>query len=187
MISDEEIVQLYLDRDQRAITETDQKYQHYLTKISYNILGDLQDCQETVNDTYLKAWNSIPPQIPRLLGAYLAKINRQLAIDVYRKKNSQKRKGTEYDMCYDELEETCSVGESVEDTIDVTILGETINNFLRTLPESKRIIFVGRYFYMDSVKKIAKYTNQSESNVKVQLHRCRNELKEYLQKEGFEI
>lgn len=186
-LSDEKIVQLYLERDQRAITETETKYEHYLTKISYNILGDMEDCKENVNDTYLKAWNSIPPQIPKLLGAYLAKINRQAAIDIYRRKHSKKRRGTEYDLCYDELEETCTVGESVEDSIDVSILGDSINKFLKGLPENKRLVFVGRYYYMDSVKDIAEYANMSESNVKTTLFRCRSELKEYLQREGFEI
>ena len=186
-LSDEKIVELYLLRDQNAITETDIKYRHYLTRISYNILKDYEDCQETVNDTYYKAWNSIPPQIPQILGAYLGKINRQTAIDIYRRKHSRKRRGTEYDVCYDELEEVCTAGDGVEKTLEAKLLGETINKFLKELPEKKRILFLGRYFYMDSIKDIAGYTGQSESNVKVLLHRIRKELKEYLIQEGFEL
>ena len=184
-MTDEAIVELYWDRKEQAIKETEVKYERYLMKISYNILSDMEDSRENVNDTYLKAWNSMPPQKPAILSTYLGKINRQGPIDICRKTTSKKRNGTEYESCLEELEESLADENSVESSVDAMLLSKTLNEYLHTLPPTKRNVFIGRYFYMDSMKDIAGYTGMSEQNVKNILHRTRGELKEYLLKEGF--
>ncbi len=186
-MTDEAIVELYWDRKEQAIKETEIKYERYLMKISYNILSDMEDSRENVNDTYLRAWNSMPPQRPAILSTYLGKISRQGAIDIYRKKTSKKRNGTEYESCLEELEEVLADRNSVEVSVDSMLLGKVLNEYLRTLPPAKRNVLIGRYFYMDSMKDIAGYTGMSEQNVKNILHRTRGELKEYLLKEGFAL
>lgn len=186
-MTDEAIVNLYWDRLEQAIVETKQKYEKYLLTISSNVLSDWEDCMENVNDTYMSAWNSMPPHRPQVLSTYLGKINRQGAIDIYRKKTSQKRKGTEYDCCIDEMEEILADGHDVEQTIDARMLSESLNQFIKGMPKAKRAVFIGRYFYMDSMKRIAEYTGMSEQNVKNILHRTRKELREYLIKEGYSV
>lgn len=182
---DEQIVKLYWERNEAAINETQSKYQNYLMTIAYHILFDEEDSKESVNDTYLKAWNSMPPHKPDGLSYYLGKITREVSIDRYRKKNSQKRGGSEYTLSLSELEE-CVSGESLpEEQVELQILADSISAYLRTLPEKKRNIFICRYYFLDSIKDIAEYQGASESNIKSILHRIRVGLKNYLEKEGF--
>lgn len=184
-MQDEMIVDLYWSRDQRAIWETEQKYGNYLMKIAYNILANMSDCEECVNDTYFKAWNAMPPHRPDVLSTFLGKITRRTAIDRYRKQNADKRKAFEYSISLSELEE-CVVGNnSPEKEIDAMALGKAINSFLHGLPVETRTIFVGRYFFVDSIRDLTKYYGMSESKVKSMLHRTRLGLKSYLEKEGF--
>lgn len=182
---DEQIVALYLKRDEAAIRETEQKYGRYLTKIAYNILADWEDCKESVNDTYLSAWNAIPPQKPQVLSSYLAKITRRISIDIYRRRNRQKRKVTEYELSLSELEDCLSAGNITEQDVDVSLLGEAINGYLRTLSDEARDVFIGRYYFADSIKEVAAYYHLSEAKTKSMLYRIRIGLKAYLQKEGF--
>lgn len=186
-MQDEEIIALYQQRDEKAIKETELKYSRYLLKIAYNILFDWEDSRECVNETYLKAWRSIPPHEPKVLSAYLGKITRQLSIDLFRTKNREKRKASEYAVSLCELEECVPDGETAELMTDTKLLAEAINSYLRTLSAQARSIFVGRYYFSDSVKEIAGYCNMSESKVKSMLYRTRQGLKKYLTKEGFEI
>lgn len=186
-MQDEEIIALYRQRDEKAIKETELKYSRYLLKIAYNILFDWEDSRECVNETYLKAWRSIPPHEPKVLSAYLGKITRQLSIDLFRTKNREKRKASEYAVSLCELEECVPDGETAELMTDTKLLAEAINSYLRTLSAQARSIFVGRYYFSDSVKEIAGYCNMSESKVKSMLYRTRQGLKKYLTKEGFEI
>lgn len=185
--NDEEIIELYFRRDEHAIEATACRYGHFLMKISYNILGNREDCEENVNDTYLKTWNAIPPQRPTVLSAFLGKINREGAIDIYRRKKSKKRCNSEYDLCIHELDEQLDSKMSVEDVVEAGMMGKLVNTFLEKLSKEKRILFLGRYYYMDSIEDIAVYTGLSKSNVKVSLHRLRMDLKQYLQKEGFVV
>ena len=185
--SDDAILEMYFQRNESAIKATAEKYEHYLMKISYNILGDMEDCKENVNDTYFKTWNSIPPQRPAVLSAFLGKINREGAIDIYRRKKSKKRCNSEYDLCIHELDEELDSKTSVEEIVEAGMMGRLVNTFLAKLSKDKRILFVGRYYYMDSIEDIAAYTGLSKSNVKVSLHRLRNDLKKYLQEEGFAV
>lgn len=186
-MQDEEIIALYRQRDEQAIKETELKYSRYLLKIAYNILSDREDSKECVNETYLKAWRSIPPHDPKVLSAYLGKITRQLAVDLFRTKNREKRKASEYAVSLCELEECVPNGETAELVTDTKLLAEAINSYLRTLSPQARSVFVARYYFSDSVKDIAAYCKMSESKVKSLLYRTRQGLKKHLTKEGFEI
>ena len=186
-MKDETIVDLFWRREESAIAETRTKYGRYLTKIAYRILGNLEDCEECVNDTYLKAWNSIPPQRPKTLPVYFGKITRQTAIDCYRRQTSVKRGGAEFEASLDELEECIPAGSTIEIELDGQMLSSVISQYLYTLPQDKRMLFIRRYFYCDSVKVLAKQNGCSQSKIKSTLFRMRAGLKEYLEKEGFVI
>ena len=181
-MEDSKIVELYWERNESAISETQEKYEKYLSKIAYNILADIEDSKESVNDTYLRAWNSIPPHKPVRLSAFLAKITRQISIDIYRKKTAKKRVGSEYTLSLDELFD-CASSDSPEKEVDMKALSTAINRWLSSVSDTQRKVFACRYFYFDSVKDIAKHLELSESNVKSLLHRARLDLKNYLQKE----
>lgn len=186
-MKDEMIVTLYWLRDEKAIRETELKYGAYLSKIAYNILYDIEDSKESVNDTYFKAWNSMPPHKPGRLSAYLGKITRQLSIDIFRKKSRQKRQPSQYILSLSELEE-CIPGENItQQEIDLHLLAEAIGRYLKTLSERERNVFVGRYFFLDSISEVAAYYHMSESGAKSMLYRIRKALKSYLEQEGFEI
>lgn len=184
---DDEIIQLYFERNEAAITETETTYGKYLLKIAYNILADTEDCKECVNDTYLKAWNSIPPHKPAVLSAYLGKIARENAIDIYRKQNRSKRKASEYALALDEISECVSGKENTESTVEAKLLGKEISRYLHSVSNQHCCIFTMRYYRCDSISDIANYFNMSESKVKGILHRTRKGLKKHLIKEGFEL
>lgn len=184
-MQDEKIVELYWLRNETAIRETEIKFGPYLTKIAYNILRDFEDSRESVNDTYLKAWNTMPPQKPSVLKTYLGKITRQLSIDVFRTRNRKKRGASQYAVSLSELEECIPSNHSVEQEIELQLLGKTINDFLYTLSEQSRHIFVCRYYFCDSIKDISAFFAMSESKVKSILHRTRLSLKNHLECEGF--
>ncbi len=186
-MKDDKIVALYWQRDETAIWETEKKYGRYLSKIAYGILADIEDSKESVNDTYLKAWNSIPPHRPEVLATYLGKIVRQISIDMFRYRKREKRQASEYAISLSELEECVSGGNTTDQNIDVQLLAETINAYLHKLPSEARNTFVGRYYYMDSIREVASYYGMSESKVKSMLHRTRAGLKAYLKQEGFDL
>lgn len=186
-MDDRQIVALYLDRDEAAIGQTEKKYGAYLYKIAYNILNDLQDSQESVNDTYLAAWNSIPPHQPEVLSTYLGKLARRISIDVFRKRNRLKRKDSEYAISLSELDEAIAGGDMPEETVQAQQLAECISGFLRNLPQESRNAFIGRYYYCDSIKEVARYCGMSEAKAKTLLHRVRCRLREYLCKEGYAV
>ncbi|MCQ2529060.1 MAG: sigma-70 family RNA polymerase sigma factor [Saccharofermentans sp.] len=188
-MEDSQIVDLYWQRDEMAISETQTKYERYLTKVANNILNSLEDSQDSVNDTYLHAWNSMPPHRPEVLSAFLAKITRRLSIDIFRKRTASKRGGTEYELSLQELQESgFEAGEdsNVIDDNESEVLGQLISKYLKTLPETTRNIFIGRYFHNDPLKEICAYYGFSETKVKSLLFRTRNGLRDYLAKEGFE-
>lgn len=186
-MQDEKIVELYWQRDQSAIRETQEKYDHYLHKIAYNILNNEEDSRESVNDTYLAAWNSMPPHKPNVLSTYLGKLTRRISIDIFRKRNRIKRQSSEYALSLTELADCIADNHSPEKDYEIEILGEVLNAFLRTLPDDARNVFIGRYYFLDSVKDVANYCGISESKAKTLLFRTRNSLKEYLKKEGFDL
>lgn len=184
-MTDEKIVELYWNRDEAAVAETQSKYGRYLTKIAYNILSDIEDSLESVNDTYMHAWKSIPPHRPNQLSAYLAKITRRVSIDILRKKSRGKRIPSEYTCSLAELDEVLSGGKSVDAELELEELGNAIHTYLKTISIEARQVFVGRYFFLDSLSDVAKYCHMSESKAKSMLYRTRCGLKEYLEKEGY--
>ena len=186
-MKDAEIVALYWERNEDAIQQTQQKYGAYLSRVAYNILSDSEDSKECVNDTYLKAWNSMPPHSPCVLSTYLGKITRQLSIDMFRKKHSTKRYASEYALSLDELGDSFSDGITPEQVLDDKKLDEAINRFLRSLPHEERNTFIGRYYFFDSLKEVAGYCGMSEAKAKSMLYRTRQSLKAYLVKEGFDL
>ncbi|MBQ8720465.1 MAG: sigma-70 family RNA polymerase sigma factor [Clostridia bacterium] len=184
-MQDSEIIELYFARDERAITETSDKYGTYCTRIALNILDDSFESDECVNDTYLRAWNSIPPTRPNIFRAFLAKITRNLALDKLSAKNSQKRGGRVFESL-DELAE-CVGSSDITERLESEEIAGIINAFLRSERELVRRIFIRRYFYLDSVADIAKAYRIGEGRVKTVLHRARGKLALYLSKEGIFI
>ena len=186
-MEDEMIVSLYWQRDENAIRETQIKYDRYLMKIAYNTLADLEDSAETVNDTYMKAWNSMPPHRPNILSTYLGKITRQTAIDFFRKRNSKKRYGSEYALSFSELGDCVPTSNTPVMEYELQELGSAINAYLHTISKDACHTFVSRYYFMDSIREIAACFSMSESKVKSMLHRTRLGLKIHLEKEGFSL
>ena len=184
-MEDKMIVELYWNRDERAIWETEQKYGKYLLKIANNILCNLPDSEESVNDTYFKAWKAMPPHRPQVLSTFLAKITRHISIDIYRKRNTDKRKASEYSLTLVELEDCLSSGNQIEEHVDAMELAKAIHSYLKELSQEQRILFIGRYFFHDSIQELTHYYEMSESKVKSMLHRTRAGLKTHLEKEGF--
>ena len=184
-MEDAQIVSLYWDRDESAIRETETKYGRYLTKIACNILNDVEDSRESVNDTYLAAWDSMPPHRPGILSAYLAKLTRRISIDRFRYRTRDKRMGSEYALSLEELGDCVCGGDTTQEAVNEKLLADAIGIYLRLLPEDARTAFVGRYYFLDPLKEVAAYCGMSESKAKSLLYRTRVGLKEYLRKEGY--
>ncbi len=184
-MDDKEIIALYQTRDENAIRQTEKKYSSYLTTIAFNILGNREDGEECVNDTYFKAWNTIPPNIPAVLKHYLGKITRELSIDRLRKKTSRKRGGSEYELSLDELAECAGSGDSTQQAADASVLVDLIEEFLHRCRDDERDMFVCRYYFCDSLREIAEYFGVNVSKVKNTLFRIRAGLKKHLESEGY--
>ncbi len=184
---DEEIVALYWARSEDAIRETEKKFGPYLTKIANNILADREDSEECVNDTYLKAWNSMPDHRPSVLSGFLSRMVRQSALDLYRRRHAVKRYASEYALSLSELEDTFHGQRDLEQETDAAALRDAVNRFLRALSPTARRVFIGRYYFFDPVRQIAADCGIAEGTVKSSLHRTRQALRDYLIKEGFEL
>lgn len=187
LLSDESIVALYWERDEAAIRETDRKYHGYLRTVAWNIVKDESDCEECLNDTYLRTWNAIPPQRPQSLQAFLTKIVRGIAIDRYRANRRQKRVPSECTVSLSELAETLCGTDSIEAEYEATVVGQVISDYLRELPERDMSLFVSRYFCSDSLSAIAGRMGMSESGVKKALLRLREGLRIKLEQEGIHL
>ncbi len=186
-MEDSYIIRLYFDRNEEAIGATATKYGNYCTAIAKNILGTAEDAEECVNDTYLKTWNTIPPQNPHILSAFLGKITRNLAFNRYKHQCAQKRGGGELSLVFEELAGCISEKDPTQELYDCKSLSEDINAFLETLPLRKRQIFVRRYFYTDSLDVIGRESGLSYSNLVMTLSRLRKKLRVYLIKRGYNI
>ena len=186
-MSDEQIVELYWRRDERAIRETDRKYQHFLLTVAHNILRDAQDCEECLNDTYLGAWNAIPPTRPKVLQAFLATIMRRTAIDRYKAGKRQKRIDSELTVALSEVEEFLADGSDPAAELDAHELGRVISEFIRALPRRRRYIFMGRYYMARPIGEIARLLGCSESTVNKEIAAIKRDLKEKLEKEGYSL
>ena len=183
-MNDQEIVRLYFDRNQQAISETGRKYGSYCYTIAWNILYNREDSEECVNDTYMDTWNAIPPARPLSLKAFVGKITRNNALNRYEKAHAGKRGGGETPLCLDELSECVSGQDEMKDLEDYEHLVTCLNQFLSLLKKDQRIIFVRRYWYLSSIQEISRDYGMSESKVKVTLLRTRKKLRDYLRKEG---
>ena len=186
-MDDNRIVELYLRRDEAAIKQTAEKYGSRLRALSYGIVNDSLTAEECENDTYMEAWKRIPPHEPRTyLYAFLARITRNISLNRCREQNSLKRSAFVCELST-ELEQCLPAPDDMECRITDEEFGIAINDFLGKLDEEKRNIFIRRYWYMDSVADIAKRFEMSESKVKTTLFRCRNRLRDYLEKEGYRL
>ncbi len=184
-MNDDQIVALYYARDERAITKSSEKYGVYCTNIAQNILQNLQDSEECVNDTWLSAWNSIPPAKPAVLKTYLGKITRNLAIDKWRCRHSEKRGFGEVTLALDEIGQLSVSGYDVDDPFRELAFMQILNQFLRSLPPRDRGIFIKRYYFTESIPDIAAWFGITQANVLKILSRTRARLKEYLDKEWY--
>ena len=186
-MEDNKIVELYLLRDEVAINQTKEKYGARLRALSLNIVSDKQTAEECENDTYLEAWNSIPPHEPKTyLYPYLARIIRHISLNRGRERDRLKRSAFICELSA-EMEQCIPSPDNAENPIDDIVLSQIINSFLGSLDEQKRNIFIRRYWYLDSITDISKRFCISESKIKTTLFRCRNKLRERLIKEGYFI
>lgn len=183
-MEDQEIIRLYWDRNEDAIGETGTKYGGYLYNIAYNILAVRQDSEECVSDTYLRAWNAIPPKKPENLKLFLGRVTRNLALDRRKADATEKRGGGQAVLALEELKDCVSSRETPEASLDEKFLAEKITEFLRNQPDTTRKCFVLRYWYLEPVSAIASRMRISPSKVKSLLYRTRIKLKIYLEKEG---
>lgn len=186
-MEDQQIVDLYWERSEAAISETAQKYGRYCRCIAFNILRNDEDSEECVNDAYLKAWNDIPPHRPAVLKAFLGKITRNLSLDRYEKLNAKKRSGGQMPLVLEELRECLPASDNTESIIEEMALTDILNRFLASLSSERRKIFMRRYWYFSTVREIAAEYGMSESKVKMSLLRSRNALKNLLIREGISI
>lgn len=183
-MDDNQIVELFWKRDTDAITESSNKYGSYCFSIANNILHSKEDSEECVNDTWLKAWNTIPPQKPTKLQMFLAKITRNLSFDRFSARTAEKRGGGEIHLVLDELAECLASESDVASDYEYKELGKCIRQFVNTLPNRDRNVFLRRYFFTDSVAEISVRYSMTENYVMVILSRTRKKLKNHLQLEG---
>lgn len=185
ILSDEEIIALYWDRDEQAISRTDEKYKKFLLSVAFNIVFDDQDCEECLNDTYIDAWNSMPPSKPALLQAFLATIMRRTAIDRYKSRKRQKRIASELTVSLSELEEI--IADESDSSAETDELAHLLSDFVRSLPDRKMYIFMSRYYFARPIGEIASLLCCSESTVNKEIAAIKRELKEKLMKEGYTL
>lgn len=182
---DSEIIRRFFERDESALSAVSKKYGSYCSAIARNILGNEQSAEECVNDTLMRLWETIPPDSPNYLPAFIAKIVRNIALNGIRASTALKRGGGEIDAVLDELGELISNSDSVEEAAERHELMAAVNDFLGTLPENKRMVFILRYWHCESISEISMCLGMSQSNVSNVLRRERKKLTEYLNKRGF--
>lgn len=184
-MEDSDIVELYWQRSETALILTREKYGPYCYSIAYGILCDHQDAEEAENDTYLAAWNSMPPHKPELLRTFLGKLTRRISLDMRKMKHTQMRGGGELPLSLNELAECIPDRKNVGDQLETAELAKCIDAFLRTLPQTERKVFLCRYWYLDPIAAISTRFGFSQSKVKMMLLRTRRKLHRCLEKEGY--
>ncbi|MEK4425983.1 RNA polymerase sigma factor [Solibacillus sp. FSL K6-1523] len=185
-MEDDNIIKLYLQRSQQAVLETKEKYGAYCRAITRNILSNDLDIEECENDTYLAAWNTIPPQIPRKFSVFLGRIARNIALDKHGY-NTAKKRNKEFEVILAELEECIAGNDIVESAFEAGEIANVLNQFLYTLDVQSRNVFIKRYWYSASIGDICEQFHMSNSKVKSMLFRTRKKLKFYLEKEGIHL
>ncbi len=186
-MDDQKIVCMFLERDESALREVSKKYGAYCTSIAQNILHNCEDAEECVNDTYLHAWNSIPPNKPTALGAFLGRITKNLALNMLESLHCEKRGGKDVTLPFEELDEFISGNSSIEGECEFNEIVDEINAFLQTLPAKKRMIFVARYWQCEKLSEIAECFGMAESGVAANLSRTCKKLKDHLKRRGFDV
>lgn len=184
IVEDKNIVDLYWDRDENAITETASKYGKYCFSIAFNILENIEDAEECVNDSYLNAWNSMPPHRPTKLSTFVGKITRFVSLKKWRDKHAQKRRSGNVAIAYEELSECIPSNKGIDEALEAQELAKIIDTFLDTLPYAEQKVFICRYWYFDSISAISKQFGFGESKIKSMLHRTRKKLQSKLLEEG---
>ena len=184
-MEDTRIVDLYWARSETAIAETSAKYGSYCYSIAYNILANAEDADESVNDTYLNAWNSMPPHRPAILSTFLGKITRRVSIDKWRGRTAEKRGNGEIMLVLDELFDCVPSSQNVEHEIETAELAKVINDFVMSLPPMDRRVFICRYWYLDPISAISQQFGFSQGKVKMMLYRQRQRLLSHLEREAY--
>jgi len=184
-MTDEKIIELYFHRNEQAIWESANSYGTYCHSIASGILTSPQDTEEAVADTWLAAWESIPPNKPKYLRLYLGSITRNCALSIWRKNNAVGRGGGETAVALDELGECVSAGSTPEDAVNTRQLGQAVTEFLKQESAMRRNVFLRRYYYMEPLPDIASRYGLKETNVRMMLSRTRQKLRQFLQKEGY--
>ena len=183
-MDDKQIVDLYWERSETAISETAKKYGRYCHYIAFNVLHNDEDSEECVNDTYFSLWKTIPPTIPTILKSFIAKITRNKAINMYEKKTASKRSNGQMEVSIDELTECFDSSDDAQSRVERQETIAALNEFLEGLDKNKRIYFIQRYWYMTPIKEIAAKNNISEGSLKTMLSRIRADLKKYIKARG---
>lgn len=178
-MQDSKIIDLFFERSEEAIVELSNKYGNLCMKVAMNVLNNQQDAEECVNDAYLGAWDTIPPQRPNPLRSYICRIVRNIAINRYKHNHAGKRKGV-YDACLEELENVLSSPNDIDETLEEAVLVSYIEEFIDSLDEVNRMIFVRRFWYMDSYRDIAKASRLKEGTIRVRMIRIKSDLKAFL-------
>ena len=186
-LSDEDIIELYWEREEKAIKHTDEKYGRYLFTIAYNIVHDRLDSEECLNDTYLGVWNRIPPTRPKMFQVFLSKITRNISVDKYRANIGKKQIPSELLTSLDELDDCIELSSDAHEEAIARELSGILNDFLRDITEEDQFVFVCRYYYFDKISEIAEMAKTSESTVYRILNKLRADLKARLEKEGIEV
>ncbi len=182
-MEDNKIIDLFFERSEKAIIELSNKYEPVCMKVSMNVLNNKQDAEECVNDSYLAVWNAIPPEKPNPLIAFLCKIVRNISINRY-KYNSMKKRNSNYDLCLEELEDCVSDSACTEDNVSASELSGYINDFLESLNETNQMLFVRRYWFMDSYADLSTLTGFKEGAIRTRIARIKNDLMKYLIERG---
>lgn len=181
IIADEQIIELYWQREEQAIKETDKKYGQFLFRIAYNILHERSDCEECQNDTYLGVWNAIPPTKPTVFPAFITRIMRRIALDRYKEKTAKRRIPSEYTVSMEDLKDTLHSNETVDLEYAAEELGKIISDYVRSLTDRRRYIFIDRFYLAESVDTIASDLAISVPTVYREIDKIKQGLKTYLE------
>lgn len=184
-MEDQKIIKLYLERNEDAVAHTERKYTKYCRSIAIHILHIPEDVEEAINDTWLAAWNSIPPHIPKCLQTFLGRLTRNISLKSVRSEKAIKRGAAEFRVVFEEVSDWLQSNQNVEQQVDEQALADELNCFLNSISDLERNIFVRRYWYMQSISEIADYHGFSESKVKSMLFRIRKKLYAKLEKENY--
>lgn len=186
-MEDERIIDLYWARSQQAVAESEAKYGAYCRAVARNILARAEDAEECVNDTWLRAWNAMPPQRPKVLQAFFGALTRNLSLDRWRRDRAEKRGGGAVELALEELEDCLAARDGVEQAVQAEDTARLISDFLRRQTKQDRVLFVRRYWYLDDIRTLCRRFGMGESQVKSRLHRMRKKLKQELEKEGVAV